>query len=65
MEDLKQQVEEVYKEWQEYKDSAEQHEFCTIFMRDAIIESGYKDLQENWDDEHARIFIRGIEKILS
>lgn len=64
MEDLKQQVEDVYQKWQNYKETAEQHEFVTIFMRDGIIESGYKDLHENWDDEHARIFIRSVSKLV-
>jgi hypothetical protein len=64
MEDLKKQVEEVYQKWQNYKETAEQHEFVTIFMRDQLIEAGYKDLQNNWNDEHAKSFIRGVGKLV-
>lgn len=61
---MKERVEELYKKWQDYKETAEQHEFPVIFMQDIIIKRGYMDLQKNWDDEHAKIFIRAMEKTL-
>lgn len=62
--DLKQQVEELYQKWQSYKERAEQHEFPIILMRNVIIERGYKDLQVNWNEEHAQAFIRGVSKLV-
>lgn len=62
---LKNKVKEFYTKWQKYKEHAEQHEFIRIFMQDQLIEKGYKELQANWDEDHAKTFINGVNKFLN
>ena len=59
--ELKKQVEEVWEKYNTYKKTAEQHEFPLLFLYDMKIEPAYKDLQKNWSDEHAEIFVRAIK----
>ena len=60
----KEQVEELYNKFKEYTKTAEQHEFPYLLQYDMIISRGYWDLQENWNEEHADSFIRGVTKSL-
>ena len=34
-------------------------------MFDMILEPRYKDLHENWSDEHAEIFIKGLNIVFN
>lgn len=52
------------KKFDEYKETAEQHEFVKLFMLDAKIVPAYNDLQKNYTEEHAEIFIRVMTKVL-
>ena len=60
----KEKVEELYNKFRKYTETAEQHEFPYLIQYDMLISRGYKDLQENWDEEHADIFIMGVSKSL-
>ena len=51
-------------EFQKYKENAEQHEFIRLAMYDSKLIPAYNDLHENYNDEHADIFIRGMKKVL-
>lgn len=62
--DNKERVEYLWKKFDEYKETAEQHEFVKLFMLDAKIVPAYNDLQENYTEEHAEIFIRVMTKVL-
>ena len=63
MENMK-KVEYLWKKFDEYKQRAEQHEFVRLFMYDSRLVPLYKDLQVNYDKEHAEIFIRVMIKVL-
>lgn len=54
-------VEATWAKWEKYKETAEQHEFPLILMLDMKLMRYYKDLHENWNEEHAKIFLRGLE----
>lgn len=58
---MKEQITIMWEKYNNFKQTAEQHQFPTIFMYDMILEPKYKDLQENWTDEHAEIFIKGLD----
>lgn len=57
-------IENLWKKYQEYKETAEQSMFPQLVLYDAILEPSYKDLQEHWSDEHAKTFIKGMEDIV-
>ena len=57
-------IESLWKKYQEYKETAEQSVFSQLVLYDAILEPSYKDLQEHWDDGHAKTFIKGMEDII-
>lgn len=60
----KEQVEALYSKFRQYTETAEQHEFPYLLQCDMIISPGYEDLQNNWNEEHADSFIRGVSKLL-
>ena len=57
-------VEDLWKKYSDYKDIAEQHEFFKLFILDNKLIPFYNDLHENYDDNHADMFIRGLTKVL-
>lgn len=57
---MKEKVEELWTKYNEYKETAEQHMFVQLLMFDRMLIPVYNDLQENWNDEHAKIFINGM-----
>ena len=57
-------VEHLWKKFDEYKQRAEQHEFIRLFMLDSKLVPAYKDLQSNYNDEHAEMFIRCLSNVL-
>lgn len=62
---MREQIAIMWEKYNNFKQIAEQHQFPTIFMYDMILEPRYKDLQENWSDEHAEIFIRGLNIVFN
>ena len=63
MEDMK-KVEYLWKKYNEYKETAEQHEFVRLLMFDMKLVPAYNDLHENYTKEHAEIFIKIMNKVL-
>lgn len=62
--DKKITIEDVEKAWAEFdrlKEYAEQHMFVDILFWDIRLKPYYKDLKENWNEEHARIFMKGMK----
>ena len=57
----KEEVEALWKKYNDYKETAEQHMFVQLMMFDRVLVPAYNDLVKNWNDEHADIFIRGIK----
>lgn len=64
MKDKKQLVEDLYQRFKKYTETAEQHEFVTLYVFDKKLTAGYNDLITNWNEEHADIYIRSINKLL-
>lgn len=62
---MREQIAIMWEKYNNFKQIAEQHQFPTIFMYDIILEPTYKDLQENWSDEHAEIFIKGLNIVFN
>lgn len=58
-------VEYLWGKYRAYSRQAEQHEFVHLLMLDLTLNPAYNDLHSNYDEEHAKIFIRGIEKVLT
>ena len=63
--DNKQKVEYLWERFDEYKETAEQHEFVKLFALDMKVTPYYNDLKENYTEEHAEIFIRVMIKVLN
>lgn len=57
---MKQQVEDAWKKYTAYKETAEQHMFPQLIIFDRMLEPAYRDLQEKWSDTHAQIFLNGM-----
>ena len=60
----KEKVDKLYNKFKTYKNTAEQNELPIIYQLDIFITKAYNNLQKNWNDKHADIFIKGIEKQL-
>lgn len=58
-----QDVDAVMEKWRQTKERAEQHDFPYILYWDMRFELLYKDLKRQWNDRHAALFIKGVEKI--
>lgn len=56
----------IIKMWsalEDYKKTAEQHQFVTLMAIDCLFGPAYLDLQANWNEEHADSFIKGMNMI--
>lgn len=51
-------IDQLWQKFEDYKATAEQHEFVRLLMYDSQLLPRYKDLQKNWDTGHAEIFVR-------
>lgn len=60
----KEEVEQLWDKYNSYKETAEQHMFQYLIIFDVALIPAYNDLKENWDDEHADKFIKGMEQIV-
>ena len=61
-------MDEVNRYWnayEAYKETAEQHEFISLFTYDTILIPAYNDLKEHYTEEHAKMFIRGMKTVSS
>lgn len=56
----KELVETIWEKYNEYKETAEQHEFVQLFLFDSKLVPAYEDLKNNWNIDHANTFIRGM-----
>lgn len=61
---MKEEVESLWKKFNDYKETAEQHMFPLIASFDIFLTPAYKDLQKNWSDKHAEIFIRSMKAVV-
>lgn len=61
----KEKVEFLWHKFEAYTRIAEQHEFVRLFMCDSKLSPLYHDLQVNYTEEHAEIFIRVMNKVLT
>ena len=57
---MKEEVEELWRRYNQFKETAEQHDFVKLIMFDAKLIPAYNDLQKNWSDDHAQKFINGM-----
>jgi mannosyltransferase OCH1-like enzyme len=51
-------VEEAWNNFLKYTETAEQHEFPQLIMIHVKGEPLFKDLHDNWDENHAELFMR-------
>ena len=61
---MRKQVEEVWKKYNDFKETAEQHDFVKLVMFDSKLIPAYNDLQKNWNDDHAQKFINGMNNVV-
>ena len=61
---MRKQVEEVWKKYNDFKETAEQHDFVKLIMFDSKLIPAYNDLQKNWNDAHAQKFINGMKNVV-
>ena len=61
---MRKQVEEVCKKYNDFKETAEQHDFVKLIMFDSKLIPAYNDLQKNWNDDHAQKFINGMKNVV-
>lgn len=61
---MRKQVEEVWKKYNDFKETAEQHDFVKLVMFDSKLIPAYNDLQKNWNGDHAQKFINGMKNIV-
>ena len=61
-------MDEINRLWgiyDKYKETAEQYEFIHLLMLDSLLIPRYKDLKENYTEEHAEIFKRVMRNVLA
>lgn len=61
---MRKQVEEVWKKYNDFKETAEQHDFVKLIMFDSKLIPAYNDLQKNWNEGHAQKFINGMKNVV-
>lgn len=60
-------MDEINRLWQlynDYKETAEQHEFVRLFLLDTRLIPAYNDLTAHYSEEHAEIFERVLRNVL-
>ena len=60
-EEKKKRIEYLWDLYEEYKKTAEQHEFVKLLHFDLLLVPAHNDLEKNWDESHADTFIHGME----
>ena len=61
---MRKQVEEVWKKYNDFKETAEQHDFVKLIMFDSKLIPAYNDLQKNWNEDNAQKFINGMKNVV-
>lgn len=61
---MRKRVEEIWKKYNDFKETAEQHDFVKLVMFDSKLIPAYNDLQKNWNEDHAQKFINGMKNIV-
>jgi len=62
---MKEQIEEMWKKYNSFKETAEQHDFVKLIMFDAKLIPAYNDLKKNWNEDHAKKFINGMNIVFN
>lgn len=57
------QVDEAWGNFMKFTETAEQHDFPALAAFQFKFEPLYKDLHERWDEHHAEIFMKWMQKI--
>lgn len=57
---MRKQIKQMWDRFSQYKETAEQHEFVQLAYFDLRLTPQYEDLQKNWTDEHAMLFIKNL-----
>lgn len=56
----KEYIQELWAKFDKIKDEAEQYMFPELMFWDMKLTPLYNDLMENWDDDHAEVFMKGM-----
>lgn len=56
-------IDEVWANFDKFKETAEQHDFPMILMIDMKSKPLYEDLHANWDEHHAFIFMKWMQDV--
>ena len=56
-------VEEAWGNFKKFTETAEQHDFPALAATQFKFEPLYDDLHEHWDEHHAEIFMKWMQKI--
>lgn len=59
------EIERLWQLYEQYKQTAEQHEFPTLLFYDSLLVPGYEDLKKHPSEDHERIFKTGLEQVLT
>ena len=59
-------IDDYYNRWKNFlqNNNAEQHDFMLLARNDMLIDSFYKDLKENWNQDHAQKFANAFENTI-
>lgn len=57
-------VEEAWKQFDDIKEHAEQHDFPRLLYCDLKLSPLYDDLHQNWDEHHAEVFMKAMTIML-
>lgn len=59
------EIENLYKEYEQAKERAEQYMFVLIALFDKTIQDEYNDLKRNFNEEHKKLFVKNVKFMLS
>ena len=59
------EINRLWGAYDKYKETAEQHEFVHLLILDSLLIPKYKDLKDNYTEEHAEIFKRAMRMVLA
>jgi pyruvate/2-oxoacid:ferredoxin oxidoreductase alpha subunit len=59
------EVEKIYKEYEQAKEMAEQYMFPFIALFDKTIQDEYNDLMKNFNEENKKLFVKNVKFMLS
>jgi len=60
-----QEVEKLYREYEQAKDRAEQYMLVFIALFDTTIQEQYNDLMNNFNEENKKLFVKNVKFMLS